>query len=68
MVADTGSNKKSESIFTKLPIRGRKINILLVFISKPYYTKAKHISINTSFYNENIIQKKTSTNSIKSFL
>ena len=37
MIADLLSNKKLNLILTELFIRGRKINISLVFIMKSYF-------------------------------
>ena len=37
MIADMINNKKLNSIITELFIRGRKLNISLVFITQPYF-------------------------------
>ena len=37
MIADMINNKKLDSIVTELFIRGRKINISIVFISQSYF-------------------------------
>ena len=43
MIADMLSNKKLKSIVTELFIRGRKLNISLVFITKSYFAMSKKI-------------------------
>ena len=51
MIADIEANKKWSPIVTELFLRGRKINILLVFISQSYYFKLpKTIRINATYY------------------
>ena len=37
MIADMINNKKLNSIVTELFIRGRKLNISLIFITQPYF-------------------------------
>ena len=41
MIADTFSNKKLNQILTELFIRGRKLNIFLVFITQFYFAVPK---------------------------
>ena len=41
MIADTLSNKKLNQILTELFIRGRKLNIFLVFITQFYFAVPK---------------------------
>ena len=56
MVADMESNKKLSPIVTELFLRGRKLNISLVFISQSYFKVPKNIRLNkcnTLFYHEN---------------
>ena len=43
MIADMLNNKKSNKIVTKLFIRGKKVNVLLVFITQSYYAVPKNI-------------------------
>ena len=43
MIADMLSNKNLNPIVTELFIRGRKLNIFLVFIYKSYFTVLKKI-------------------------
>ena len=49
MIADVKSNKKSP-IVTEFSLRGRKINILLVFISQSYFKVTKTIRLNATPY------------------
>ena len=42
MIGDMYSNKKLNSIVTELFIRGRKLNISLVFITQSYFTVPKN--------------------------
>ena len=42
-IADVLSNKKLNSIVTELFIGGRKLNISLVFITKPYFDVPENI-------------------------
>ena len=67
MIADMGSNKKLSPVVTELFLRGRQLNISLVFISQSYFKDYK-TKCNTFFYHKNFYQKRTSTNSIKSFV
>ena len=41
MIADMHSNKKLNPIITELFIRGRKLNISLVFITQSYFAVLK---------------------------
>ena len=41
-------NKKLDSIVTELFIRGRKLNISLVFITQSYYKVPKDVRLNTT--------------------
>ena len=50
MIADTLSNKKLNTIVTKLFIRGRKLNISLVFITQSYFAAPKNIRLNSAHY------------------
>ena len=43
-------NKKLNSIVTKVFIRGRKLNISLVFITQPYSKVPKDVTLNTSHF------------------
>ena len=48
MIADMIHNKKLNSIVTELFIRGRKINISLVFVTQSYFKVPKDVRLNTS--------------------
>ena len=50
MISDMLSNKKRNSIVTELLIRGKKINISLVFITKSYFAVQKNIRLNSTHY------------------
>ena len=50
MIADMESNKKLSPIGTELFLRGRKINISLVFTSQSYFKVPKTIRLNARFY------------------
>ena len=52
MIADMIHNKKLNSIVTELFIRGRKLNISLVFITQSYFKVPKDVRLNaTHFFN-----------------
>ena len=69
IIADMLSNKKFNPIVTQLFIRGRKLNISLVFITQPYFAVPKkcYTKFYALFYYENSKQTRTSTNWIQSF-
>ena len=48
MIADMIHNKQLNSIVTELFIRGRKLNISLVFITQSYFKVPKDVMLNTS--------------------
>ena len=48
MVADMIHNKKLNSVVTELLIRGRKLNIFLVFIIQSYFKVPKYLRLNTT--------------------
>ena len=50
MIADMIHNKKLNSIVTELFIRGRKLNISLVFITQSYFKVPKGVRLNTSHF------------------
>ena len=50
MIADMIHNKKLNSIVTELFIRGRKINISLVFITQSYFKVPKYVELNTTHF------------------
>ena len=50
MIADMIHNKKLYSIVTELFIRGRKINISLIFVTQSYFKVPKDVRLNTSHF------------------
>ena len=50
MITDMIHNKKLNSIVTKLFIRGRKLNVSLVFITQLYFKVTKDVRLNTSHF------------------
>ena len=50
MIADMINNKKIYSMMTKLFIRGRKLNISLVFITQSYFKVPKDVRLNTTHF------------------
>ena len=48
MIADMLSNKKLNPIVTELFIRGRKLNISLVFITQSYFAAPKTVRLNST--------------------
>ena len=50
MIADMESNKKLSPIVTELFLRGRKLNISLVFISQSYFKVPKTIRLSATHY------------------
>ena len=49
-IADVLSNKKLNQIVTEYFIRGRKLNISLVFITQSYFAVSKNIRLNSRHY------------------
>ena len=56
MIADMLSNKKINPAVTELFIRGRKLNISLVFMKQSYFDVPKNIRLNK--------EKRASTNCV----
>ena len=50
MITDMLINKKLNPIVTELFIRGKKLNISLVFITQSYFAVPKNIRINSAHY------------------
>ena len=50
MIADMINKKKLNSIVTELFIRGRKLNISLVFITQSYFKVPKDVKLNTTHF------------------
>ena len=50
MIADIINNRRLDSIVTELFIRGRKLNIFLVFITQSYFKVPKDLRLNTTHF------------------
>ena len=50
MIADMINNKKLDSIVTELFLRGRKLNISIVFIMKSYFKVPKDVRLNSTHF------------------
>ena len=50
MIADMINNKKLNPVVSELFIRGRKLNIFLLFIIQSYFSVSKNIRLNTTHY------------------
>ena len=50
MIADMINNKKLNSVVTELFIRGRKLNISLVFITQSYFKVPKDVRLNSTHF------------------
>ena len=48
MIADMINNKKLNPVATELFIRGRKLNICIVFITQPYVKVIKDVRLDTT--------------------
>ena len=55
VIADMINNKKLNPVVTELFIRGRKLNIFIVFITQSYFKVPKDVRLNSMhfFYHEN---------------
>ena len=59
MIADMINNKKVDPIVTELFIRGRKLNISIVFITQSYFKVPKDVRLNyTHFFIMKILNKR----------
>ena len=59
MIADMINNKKLHPIVTELFIRGRKLNISIVFITQSYFKVPKDVRLNsTHFFIMKILNKR----------
>ena len=59
MIADVETKKKVSPIVTELFLRGRKLNISLVFISQSYFKMPKTIRLTaTDYFIVNILDKR----------
>ena len=76
MIADMINNKKLNPIVTELFVRGRKINIPIVFITQSYFKVPKDVRLNSThffimkIYNKRELQQIALNNSsdIKDFM
>ena len=59
MIADMLKNKKLTLMVTELFIRGKKLNISLVFITQSYFSVPKNISLNST---HNFVMKSPNKN------
>ena len=50
MIADMINNKKLNPILTEIFIRGRKLNISVVFITQSYFKVPKKVRLNTTHF------------------
>ena len=50
IVADMINNKKLNSVTTDLFIRGRKLNISLIFITQSYFKVVKDVRLNSTHF------------------
>ena len=50
MIADMINNKKLNPVVTELFIRGRKLNISIVFVTQSYFKVPKHVRINSTHF------------------
>ena len=50
IIVDIESNKKLSPKVTELFLRGRKLNIWLVFISQPYFKVPETVRLNATHY------------------
>ena len=50
MIAGMINNKKLNSLITELFIRGRKLNISLVFITQSYFKVPKDVRLNSTHF------------------
>ena len=50
MIADMINNRRLDSIVTELFIRGRQLNIFLVFITQSYFKVPKDLRLNTTHF------------------
>ena len=50
IIADMINNKKLSSIVTGLLIRGRKLNISIIFITQSYFRAPKYVKLNSAHF------------------
>ena len=65
MIADMDSNEKLSPFVTELFLRGRKLNISLVFISQSYFKVTKTVRLNAiHYFTMKILNKRQLNNSL----
>ena len=69
MITDIKTNKIFQTVIKELFIRGRKLNISLVFIIQSYFPVPKDVRLNTTHYvfDENKQQKRIKKYCLRSF-
>ena len=50
MIADMSNNKKLNAVVTELFIRGRKLNISIIFITQSYFKVRKDVRLNSTHF------------------
>ena len=50
MIADMNNKKKLNPIVTELFIRGRKLNVSIVFITQSYFKVPKDVGVNSTHF------------------
>ena len=50
VIADMINNKKLNPVVTELSIRGRKLNISIVFITQSYFERSKDVSLKSTHF------------------
>ena len=68
MIADMINNEKLNPVVTELFIRGRKLNISIVFITQSYFKVPKEVRLNSTHFFITRIPNRASTNCFKSFI
>ena len=68
MIADMLSNNNLNSIVTNLFIKGRKLNISLVFVTQSYFGVPKYVRQNSTHYFILKFQTKKNFNKFQDFL
>ena len=59
MIADMINNKKLNPVATELFIRGRKLNISIVFITQSYFKGPKDVTLNSiNFFIMKVLNKR----------
>ena len=65
MIGDMLNNRKHNPIVTELSIRGKKLNISIVFTTQSYFVVPTNFKLNSMhYYYENSKRARTSTNCI----